>query len=202
MIRQIILKRLGRGLYARYVKDLSFKPSLDTIYSNVLSSLNEHDTEKAISYLIVLMETDINFEPTHHLSKILLFSLSEEFMRKKGHLLKNKNPNLNKYIRSLETDISILEKEIIISQNNISKSETKLLNKFSFKVIFRKNIIISKINQSRNTILNNSEQITKIKKDILLADDLCKVEEYMKITALILEVIHNQERFAKQGFVV
>jgi len=202
MIRQIILNRFDTATYTRYIKEISFKPSIDIIYNNALTALNEKDTEKAISYLVLIMDTDMNFEPLFHLSRLLLFSLSEEFMKKKGHVIKAKNKNLNLYIRDLEDQVLIFEREIIMLQNKISKSEQKLRKKFNIFEFFKKRKTINFIENSKNDILDNAIKIKKVKKDIYIASDLCKVEEYMKMTALILEVIVNKERFESMGYLV
>lgn len=202
MIKQIIADRLDKGIWLRYIKDMSFKPAIETIYNNILTSLNGHDTEKAITYLIIILETDINFEPAHHLLKLMLFSLSEEFLKKKGPTLKNKHRDLNKYILSLEKNINALEREIILLQNNISKLESKLNEGFSITNLFKKNSINSQITQMRENIFKNSDEINKIRKDLVIAWDLCKIEEYMKISALLLEIVNNQQKFIEKGYVL
>lgn len=195
MIREIITQRLEKSIWSRYFKDMSFKPSTDTIYRNILGSLKENDTEKAISFIIVILEIDINFEPVHHLLRLLIFSLSEEFIKKKGPTIKNKNPELNKYILSIEKQISNYEKEIILAQNNISKLEAKLKEGFSLNTLFRKKSLEEQVIQLRQEIIQTSESINKLKKDLVNATDLCKVEEYMKVSALILDIVTNQKKF-------
>lgn len=195
MIREIITQRLDKSIWIRYFKDISFKPSPDTIYKNILSSLKDNDTEKAISFIIIVLEIDIDFEPVHHLLRLLIFSLSEEFIKKKGHNIKSKNPDLNKYIFNIEKQITNFEREIIIAQNNISKIESRFKEGFSLNTLFRKKWLEEQIVQMREEIITYSESINKLRKDLSIATDLCKVEEFMKISALILDIVTNQKKF-------
>lgn len=195
MIKDVITQRLEKAIWVKYIKEISFKPSTDTIYKNILSSLKDNDTEKAISYIITILEIDINFEPVHHLLTLLVFSLSEEFIKNKGHNIKSKNPDLNKYLSSIEKQISNCEREIIVAQNNLSKTEAKVKEGFSLNNLFKKKTNEEQISLLKNEILNNSEKLFKLRKDLNTAIELCKIEEYMKVSALVLEIVHNQKKF-------
>lgn len=195
MIKDVITNRIEKAIWVKYIKEMSFKPSTDTIYKNILSSLKENDTEKAISYMITILDIDINFEPVHHLLTLLVFSLSEEFIKNKGHNIKSNHPDLNKYLGAIEKKISSTEKDIILTQNNLSKTEAKLKEGFSLNNLFKKKANEEQINTLKNDILTHSENLTKLRKDLNIVIELCKIEEYMKISALVLEIVNNQKKF-------
>lgn len=199
MIKKILSDKFDKRIYSRYIKDLSFTPSIDTLYSNVLSCLNNHETEKAISYMIMILDNDIKFEPIQHLARLLLFSLSEEFIKKKGHAIKSKHPDIFKYLAALENKCLNIERDIIILQNNILKTEEKLKESF-INSFLKKREFNSQITNMREEIFRNNDELAKTKKEIVVVNELCKIEEYTKLIAVLLDVVTNPHRFYAKGY--
>ena len=195
MIKKIISEKFEKRIYTRYIKEISFMPAVDTLYATVLSNLSNHETEKAITYMIMIAENDIKFEPLQHLARLMLFSLSEDFIKKKGHSLKERHPNIFKYLTSLEDKTLSIEKEIIILQNNILKIEDKMNEGFSLNSFLKKKDYNNQIHNMREEIFKKNDELVKIKKEIVNVTEISTIEEYTKIIALILDVISNPQRF-------
>lgn len=196
MIREVLSKTFEKHISLRYIRDLSFQPQIETLYTKALYYLNSGDTEKSITYIILALEEDINYIPIHHLSRTMLFSLSDEFIKKKGLSIKEKHHNLNKYLYALENKLSKQEKELVVFQNDLSKTEEALNKGFSLMKLLNKKSYTNKVNLLNEEINKLNSDIKKTKKDIWCISDLCKIEEYIKIISLVLEVSNYPKRFS------
>jgi len=196
VINEILANTFEKHIWARYIKELSFEPSIETLYANALLNLNKHETEKAITYIILTLEADLNFRPAQHLARTMLFGLSEEFLKKKGPAIKEKNRDLNKYLFSLKQSEIKLEKEILVLQNNIAKITAKLNEGFSISSFFKKKENSSQLNACKEQINVLNNELPKIKKEISKISEIAQIEEYTKVIALILEVVMHPRRFS------
>jgi hypothetical protein len=196
MLKDILAKTFDKHIWARYLKELSFQPSIETLYASAIGNLNKHETEKTITYIILTLESDIGYEPAQHLSRIMLFGLSEEFIKKKGPSFKEKHSDLNKYLINLEQTYTKLERELVVLQNNISKMEQKLKEGFSLSSFLKKKDFTNQLSQMKDEAYNNSNEILRLKKEISKVTDVAKIEEYMKVIAFILEYVSYPKRFA------
>ncbi len=196
MLKEILVKTFDKHIWARYLKELSFQPSIETLYASAIGNLNKHETEKAITYIILTLEFNSEYEPAQHLSRVMLFGLSEEFIKKRGPTFKEKHSDLNKYLVSLEQTSSKLEKELVILQNNISKIEQKLKEGFSLSSFLKKKDFTNKLIQMKEELSSGNSELTRLKKEISKVSDIAKIEEYMKVIAFILEYVSFPKRFA------
>lgn len=196
MIKDAITARFPKHVWSRYIKEFSFSPSQDTLYTSALSSLNKGETEKSITYLIMLFDRDIKYEPGHHLARLMLFSLSEEFVKRKGHNVKEKHPDLNKYLLKLEEKVEKIEQEIISTQNSISKLEGKIKDTSFIGSILKGKENKQNIRELKTQVENLTQELSNTKKEITMISDISKIEEYTKIIALVLEIVTHPKRFS------
>lgn len=188
MIREKIINTLEKHVWIKYILESS-DLSTEALYRQALKSLNNGETEKSISYIILTIESDERFIPIQHFAKTMIFSLSDEFIKKRGHTVKEKNKDLNSYIISLCSKEKDFEKEITIKQNMILSLEEKFQSTSSFSKMLNKKSFNSEINKLKEDVRKLNDEITNIKKEISKISDLCNIEEYIKVITLILEIV-------------
>jgi len=175
----------------RYLRAFNFgpDPKSDDIYAMALKFLNQGETEICVSYIIASLDVEKDHNPTFHLAKTMLFSLSEEFEKSGGQLYKQKHADFTKYIQLLEKNVAKLESELMSSRNTLKQleGETGFLQKMKNK---------SKIAELNNQIPEENEKLDKNKKEIKKVSYLSQIEEYTKILSLILEVITFPSRYS------
>lgn len=175
----------------RYIKDFNFgaEPKADDIYALALKFLNQGETEICISYIICALDVSKEHNPSFHLAKTMLFSLSEEFEKSGGQTYKQKNPDLLKYLQLLEKNVQKLETELIGLKNSLKQleAETGLIAKMKNK---------SKIAELNAQIPETSEKMDKNKKEMKKVSYFSQVEEYTKVLSLMLEVITFPSRYS------
>jgi hypothetical protein len=188
MIRDIIIRNLEKHVWVKYLLEES-SLSTEALYRQALKSINIGETEKAISYIILTLESDEKFIPIQHFARTIIFSLSDEFIKKKGNIIKEKHKDLNKYIMSLCNKQKDLEKEITIKQNTILSLEEKFEVSSSFYKILNKKSFSLEVAKLREDIIKLNEQVSNIKKEISKISELCNIEEYIRVLTLILEIV-------------
>ncbi len=175
----------------RYLRTFNFgpDPKADDIYALALKFLNQGETEICMSYVIASLDVEKDHNPTFHLAKTMLFSLSEEFEKSNGQLYKAKHSDLTKYVYLLEKNVSKLESDLLSSRNNLKQleGETGMFQKMKNK---------SKIAELNAEIPEISDKLDKNKKEMKKVSYLSQVEEYTKILSLILEVITFPSRYS------
>lgn len=175
----------------RYLREFNFgvDPKADDIYSMALKFLNQGETEICVSYIIASLDVEKDHNPTFHLAKTMLFSLSEEFEKSNGQLYKQKHNDLIKYMELLEKNIKKLEGDLLSLNNNLKQleGETGFLQKMKNK---------SKIAEVQAEIPEVSDKLDKNKKEMKKVTYLSQIEEYTKILSLILEVITFPSRYS------
>lgn len=195
MLKEIIANSFEKHISGRYIKDLSFNPPAETLYATALGNLNNHETEKAITYLILALDSEPNYQPAQHLGRVMLFTMSEEFIKKKGPSYKEKHPDLNKYIFSLEQNYTKAEKEMISLQNNITKLEAKMNEGFSLSSFLKKRETSGQLANMKEEMNKLNDELPRLKKELSKVSELVKIEEYAKIIAFILNVVTYPKRF-------
>ncbi len=175
----------------RYLREFNFgpEPKSDDIYAMALKFLNQGETEICISYIIASLDISKEHNPTFHLAKTMVFSLSEEFEKSNGQLYKQKNNDLTKYVQMLEKNISKLETDLLSQKNALKQveSETGMFAKMRNK---------AKIAELQAEIPEISDKIDKNKREVKKVSALSQIEEYTKILSLIMEVITFPSRYS------
>lgn len=175
----------------RYLREFNFgaTPKAEDIYALALKFLNQGETEICVSYIIASLDVDKDHNPTFHLAKTMVFSLSEEFEKSGGQLYKQKHNDLIKYNQLLEKNVTKLESDLMTSKNSLKQleAETGMFAKMKNK---------SKIAEIQAEIPAISDKLDKNKKEIKKVSYLSQVEEYMKILSLIMEVITFPSRYS------
>lgn len=175
----------------RYLREFNFgaDPKADDIYALALKFLNQGETEICVSYIIASLDVDKEHNPTFHLAKTMVFSLSEEFEKSGGQLYKQKHSDLVKYTQLLEKNISKLEADLMTTRNSLKQleGETGMFAKMRNK---------AKIAELQTEIPEITDKVDKNKKEIKKVSYLSQVEEYMKILSLIMEVITFPSRYS------
>lgn len=175
----------------RYLREFNFgpEPKSDDIYALALKFLNQGETEICVSYIIASLDVSKEHNPTFHLAKTMVFSLSEEFEKSGGQLYKQKHSDLTKYVQLLEKNISKLEADLMSTKNNLKQveAETGMFAKMRNK---------AKIAELQTEIPEVNDKIDKNKKEIKKVSYLSQVEEYMKVLSLIMEVITFPSRYS------
>ncbi|GIW21283.1 MAG: hypothetical protein KatS3mg068_0290 [Candidatus Sericytochromatia bacterium] len=188
MLREILVKSLEKHVWVKYILEPS-ELSVEALYRQALKSLNNGDTEKAISYIILTLEIDNRFIPIQHFAKTMIFSLSDEFIKKRGHIIKEKHKDLNQYINFLCDKEKDLEKEVTIKQNTILNLEENFEKGSSFSKMINKKSFNSQITELKEDIRRINDEISSTKKEISKIIELCNIEEYIKVITLILEIV-------------
>jgi predicted RNase H-like nuclease (RuvC/YqgF family) len=191
LISKAIQGTFDPNVTKRYVRAFNFgaEPSADDVYALALKFLNQGETEICVSYIIASLDIEKDHNPTFHLTKTMLFSLSEEFEKSGGQIYKAKQSDLTKYMQAMEKTISKLEGDLIGLKNNLKQleSETGFLQKMKNK---------GKIAELNTEIPEVNDKLDKNKKEIKKVSYLAQIEEYTKILSLILEVITFPSRYS------
>lgn len=175
----------------RYLRDFNFgaNPNPDDIYSLALKFLNQSETEIAISYIISALDVSKDHNPTFHLAKTMVFSLSEEFERNQGSMYKQKQNDLKKYMMLLEQNIKRSDSAILDFKNELKKLEadTGFFAKMKNK---------SRIAELQATLPEESDKLDKNKSELKKVTYLAQIEEYMRLLSLVMEVITFPSRYS------
>lgn len=194
-ITSILEKALDSDLYEKYKKKLGFSPTADYFYQWALISLNESNSDKAISFLISSLDIDRRHAPTLHLLKSMVVGLSKDFyenggadykqrysnldeltegIRKKAISIKKKNEKVKEHIREIEEDMK----------------KSNFIAKFFKKKSYERELLILK-----NQVMENVDRIEVYKKELRKIKKFQKNEEYSKILGTILEICILPKRY-------
>ncbi|MFN8671242.1 MAG: hypothetical protein U0457_04055 [Candidatus Sericytochromatia bacterium] len=178
----------------RYIREFNFgaTPNADDIYALALKFLNQNETEIAISYIIASLDANKDHNPTFHLAKTMVFSLSEEFERNQGAIYKQKQSDLKKYVLMLEKGIQKSEADILALKNEAKKLEAESGGFFS-KLMNKNKDRIAEINTQ---IPAESDKMEKSKSEMKKVIYLVQIEEYMKVLSLVMEVLTFPSRYS------
>ncbi len=194
-ISNILERVLEPSLYDKYKKKLGFSPTADYLYQWALISLNESNSDKAISFLISALDIDRKHIPTLHLLKSMVIGLSKDFYEHGGAEYKQKYNDLN------ELSDTIRKKAISIKKKNEKvKLEVRVIEEsmnqgfFLFRY-FRKSKKENELIALKNTIMENFDKIEMHKKELKKVKRFKKNEEYSKILGTILEICILPKRY-------
>lgn len=191
LITKAIQGTFDPQVFKRYLRDFNFgaNPNSDDIYSLALKFLNQNETEIAISYIICSLDANKDHNPTFHLAKTMVFSLSEEFERNQGSMYKQKQNDLKKYMMMLEQNIKRSDSAILDFKNELKKLEAD--NGFFAKMKNK-----SRIAELQATLPEEVDKLEKNKNELKKVTYLAQIEEYMKVLSLVMEVITFPSRYS------
>lgn len=198
-ISNVLEKVLDQDLYDKYKKNLGFSPTADYFYQWALISLNESNSDKAVSYLISALDIDRKHAPSLHLLKSMVVGLSKDFYENGGADYKQKYEDLDKLTEGIRKKaISIKRKnekiklEIVQVEEEMKKGF--FLTKYLKKKHFERELLILK-----NQIVENQDKIDIYKKELRKIKKFQKNEEYSKILGTILEICIIPKRYGWVG---
>jgi hypothetical protein len=203
-LKKIISSNFDKAVAKKYLKGIDLD-SDDTVYINpaelyqaALNKLLDGDSEKAINYIIFALDFDRNDKLILHLSKIMIFSLSQylvennaDFFRQKyGGNLEDIETKLRKKIKDLNEIINKLTYEVKQLENIIDNgSKSFIFRLFKLPGFKRqKEAIQSNVYNYKNEIEGNKKDLSGIEKNL-------RVDEYVRILSLIIEVCVFPTRF-------
>jgi hypothetical protein len=183
---------LDRTLFKRYVRSTN-KPEMPAsyYYNNALRDLNNKDSENAIHNIIMSLSTDIEFLPTIHLAKTMLFGLSKKYNQSGAEIYKQKYKSLSIWINLIEEEIKNIDKEIVSIQNQKLKDKEKGLWRIFQLIFFKKSV------KDYDKLINNcNKKKEEAKKKLQFASKLAQIEEYAKVLSLVVEICLYPAKFA------
>jgi|APLak6261663012_1056037.scaffolds.fasta_scaffold07258_2 hypothetical protein len=198
-ISNVLEKVLEQDLYEKYKKKLGFAPTADYFYQWALISLNESNSDKAISFLISALDIERKHAPTLHLLKSMVVGLSKDFYENGGAEYKQKYDDLDKLTDGIRKKaISIKRKNEKIN-DEIEQVEEDMkkgffITKYLKKKHFERQLLILK-----NQIVENQDKIDIYKREIRKIKKFQKNEEYSKILGTILEICIIPKRYGWVG---
>lgn len=199
-LKNVLLKTLGEVKSARYLKGLDFVYiDSNDIYQGALSSLLNGNTEKTIKCIIFGLDLDRENLSILHLARTMLFSLSEDFHDGKGDIYRQKyNNDLNKGLEQLNEKFKKCKKSLeeLDEKIELKSKEIEIAKKNFFTYFFKRTRLNSELNSLEAQRVNIMSEIGLIEQEIEDISNLVKIEDYIKILSLILEVCIFPSRFS------
>jgi len=199
-LKNVLLKTLGEVKSARYLRGLDFVyVDSNDIYQGALSNLLSGNTEKTLKCLIFGLDLDRENLSILHLARTMLFSLSEDFHDGKGDIYRQKyNNDLNKGLDQLNDKLKKDKKKLeeLDEQIELKSKEIEIAKKNFFTFFFKKSRLNSELNSLEAQRVNIISEIGNIEDEIEDINNLVKIEDYMKILSIILEVCIFPSRFS------
>jgi hypothetical protein len=196
-LKKIISSNFDKAAAKKYLKGIDLD-SGETVflnpaelYQSALKKLLDGDSEKAINYIIFALDLDRNDKLILHLSKIMIFSLSKFLLENNINLLKQKYGNnleesetkLKKKIKDLGDIIKRLTEEVRYLDNTIDGGSTS----FFFR-LFKKKKLVGEKEAIQSNIYNYKNEIDTLKRDLTEVEKSLKVDEYVRVLSLVIEV--------------
>lgn len=196
-LKKVVRSILGNIKSPKYLHGLDFAYiDSNDIYQGALSNLINGNTEKTLKCLIFGLDIDRDNNSLIHLSRTMLYSLSEDFYESGGDIYRQKYSDLTKAVEQLTVKTDRLKEDIRKKTEELEELEKdfeiqkKKLFFFLKKKTLTKNIQALKVDI--NNIINEYE---KFFEDLEKVSLLEKIEEYMKVLGVILEVCIFPARF-------
>jgi len=209
-LKKIIFQTLGKSRSAKYLKGIDFVYA-DTVvvsrtadlYEEAIKKLLDGETELAINFIVFALDIERENKLFLHLCKTMLFSLSKFLDENNMDFYKQKYlPDLN------QAKVKIREKirglgDIIIAKNTLLKELSLELDSteqlsFFFQLIFnffyRKKLIV-KIDSLRSKLSEVMNDCEILKKDLDHIEKVARIEEYVIVLGLIVQVCAFPARF-------
>lgn len=198
-LKNVLLKTMGDVKSAKYLKGLDFVYiDSNDIYQGALSNLLSGNTEKTLKCLIFGLDLDRENLSILHLARTMLFSLSEDFHEGGGDIYRQKyNNDLNKGLEQLNRKLEKENKKIeeLDEQIDLKNKEIDSSKKNFIMFFFKKSKLNSELNSLESEKVNLSSEIDNIKNELDNIITLVKIEDYMKILSVVLEVCIFPSRF-------
>lgn len=194
-ISNILERVLDSSLYDKYKKKLGFSPTADYLYQWALISLNESNSDKAISFLISALDIDRKHAPTLHLLKSMVIGLSKDFYENGGSDYKQKYNNIEELTKSIRKKAITIKKKNEKIKDKISDLEKEMSQGFFLIRYFKKSKLEQEIMALKNQMIENLDKIELHKKELKKIKRFQKNEEYSKILGTILEICILPKRY-------
>jgi hypothetical protein len=222
-IKKIIQTTLGKTKAEKFLKGIDFTDmaamtenntasSSVNIYQGALAKLLDGEMEKAINYIIYGLDLDRDSKLLFNLCKNMVFTLSKQVEGNVNELLKNtvniKNTeNLDKDRSMFRNRIKDLERALNIETTKLEKLESELFNSrpsfFSVNKLFlpyqlKKKKLKPQIKTLKASINTFTQELDGYQAELRELEKHTKIEEYLKVLGLVLEICIFPTRFHTQ----
>jgi hypothetical protein len=194
-ISSILERVLDEPLYNKYRKKLGFSPTADYLYQWALISLNETNSDKAISFLISALDIDRKHAPTLHLLKSMVIGLSKDFYENGGANYKQKYNDLNELVEIIRKKAIAIKKKNEKLKKQIAELERSFEQGFFIARFFRKLKRENELLFLKNRMMENLDRLEVHKRELKKVRRFQKNEEYSKILGTILEICILPKRY-------
>lgn len=195
-ISNVLEKVIEPDLYDKYKKKLGFSPTADYFYQWALISLNESNSDKAISFLISALDIDRKHAPTLHLLKSMVVGLSKDFYENGGADYKQKYNDLDKLTEGIRKKAISIKRKNEKIQDQIEEVEKEMNKGFFISRYFKKKQYERELLILKNQVMENLDKIDLHKRELRKIKKFQKNEEYSKILGTILEICIIPKRYA------
>jgi hypothetical protein len=196
-LKKVIKSVLGNTKSPKYLQGLDFAYiDSNDIYQGALSNLINGNTEKTLKCLIFGLDIDRDNTSLIHLARTMLYSLSEDFYESGGDIYRQKFSDLGKAVEQLTVKTERLKEESRKKGEIIQETEKEIEEKKkSFFFFLSKGKLNKKISTLRLELSNTNTDLFKSTDDLEKVSLLEKIEEYMKLLGVVLEVCIFPARF-------
>ncbi|MFN8576921.1 MAG: hypothetical protein U0354_08685 [Candidatus Sericytochromatia bacterium] len=196
-LKKVVKNILGNIKSNKYLQGLDFAYiDSNDIYQGALSNLISGNTEKTLKCLIFGLDIDRENTSLIHLARTMLYSLSEDFYESGGDIYRQKYTDLGKAVEQLTTKVENLKEESRKKGEAIEFTEKEIEEKKkSFFYFFSKGKLNNKLTTLRLELSNTNTELFKSSEDLEKVTLLEKIEEYMKLLGVVLEVCIFPARF-------
>lgn len=195
-ISNVLEKVLEPDLYEKYKKKLGFSLTADYLYQWALISLNESNSDKAVSYLISALDIDRKHAPTLHLLKSMVVGLSKDFYENGGADYKQKYRDLDELSNGIRKKAISIKKKNEKVKEHIREIEEDMKKGFFITKYLKKRGYERELLGLKNQVMENLDKIDLHKKELRKIRKFQKNEEYSKILGTILEICIIPKRYA------
>lgn len=187
-INTILEKVIDADLYEKYRRNLGFSITPDYLYQWALISLNENNSDKAISFIISSLDIDRKHAPTLHLLKSLIIGISKDFYENGGSRYKESFESFEDAILAVKRRALVVKKKIEQLKLEISSLQSSLNSGFAPIKFLKKFQREKDLIAIKNKLMENQYRLDNFKKEIKKIRRFQKNEEYSKILGTILEI--------------
>ncbi len=194
-ISNVLEKVLEPVLFEKYKKKLGFALTADYLYQWALISLNESNSDKAVSYLISALDIDRKHAPSLHLLKSMVVGLSKDFYENGGADYKQKYSDLDELSTGIRKKAISIKKKNEKIKEEIREIEQDIKEGFFISKFFKKRKYEKQLLVLKNQVMEATDKIELYKKELRKIKKFQKNEEYSKILGTILEICILPKRY-------
>lgn len=196
-LKKVVRSVLGNIKSPKYLHGLDFAYfDSNDIYQGALSNLINGNTEKTLKCLIFGLDVDRDNTSLIHLARTMLYSLSEDFYESGGDIYRQKYSDLTKAVDQLTVKTERFKEDARKKGEELEAVEAEIeLKKKSFLYFLKKAKLIKNLQSVRLELSNLNSEYIKFQDDLEKVSLLEKIEEYMKLLGVILEVCIFPARF-------